>query len=342
MAVRLNFEAAVGAAISCRQNPARRSCRYRRHRVLRHPSTAPATTFPDPDGTGRTVVRGMPEGRAAASVLRGRPIRHSDVDGHGHRGRSLAILASLAFGHQGRRPGGAVYVEGHFLRSRRKDLRAAEELGLFASKLLGGRGADPRKRPSSNALPSDHGAEIILDRSGDGRHPTQVDDRRRRGFPPITLVRTWRRAERRRASARGRRHRRRCAAGNSRQNRSDAPVARLPREPRRRRLERHEGGYYNPSDGAPTPGPETAGDHRYPALPSRKISIESIVAAPIPTASTASGPRRRKPSPVPVIILITYATHGGCGIPRALGGSSRARQRLISGRPQVDTDRKKN
>ena len=97
-----------------------------------------------------------------------------DVDGH-DTAQKLAILASLAFGTKVAQS--AVYVEG-ISSIAPEDLRAAEQLG-YRVKLLGRRGADRQGHRTARA--PDHGAEIVLDRAGDGRH--QCGDHRRRRHP---------------------------------------------------------------------------------------------------------------------------------------------------------------
>ena len=129
-----------------------------------------------------------------------------DVDGH-DTAQKLAILASLAFGTKVAQS--AVYVEG-ISSIAPEDLRAAEELG-YRVKLLGRRGADRQGHRTARA--SDHGAEIVLDRAGDGRH--QCGDHRRRGHSADHAGRPGRRRCCDRVG-RGRRYRR-CRARHPRQ-----------------------------------------------------------------------------------------------------------------------------
>ena len=56
-----------------RQDPARGAGGHRRQSRLRHPQRH-LQLHPDPDGTGRPVVRRMPEGRAAPRLRRGQPV----------------------------------------------------------------------------------------------------------------------------------------------------------------------------------------------------------------------------------------------------------------------------
>ena len=95
-----------------------------------------------------------------------------DVDGH-DTAQKLAILASLAFGTKVSQS--AIYVEG-ISSIKPEDLRAAEELG-YRVKLLGVAVRTAKGHRAARA--SDHGAEDVVDRPGDGRH--QCGDHRRRG-----------------------------------------------------------------------------------------------------------------------------------------------------------------
>ena len=124
-----------------------------------------------------------------------------DVDGH-DTAQKLAILASLAFGTKVAQS--AVYVEG-ISSIAPEDLRAAEELG-YRVKLLGVAVRTAQGHRAARA--SDHGAEIILDRAGDGRH--QRRDHRRRGHSADHAGRSRRRGRCDRLRG-GRRHRRRRA-----------------------------------------------------------------------------------------------------------------------------------
>ena len=122
-----------------------------------------------------------------------------DVDGH-DTAQKLAILASLAFGTKVAES--AVYVEG-ISSITPEDLKAASELG-YRVKLLGvavrtAKGIEQRVHP-------DHGAEIILDRPGDGCDQRGRHRRRGHSADHAGGPRRRRRCDR---LGRGRRHRRR-------------------------------------------------------------------------------------------------------------------------------------
>ncbi len=172
-----------------------------------------------------------------------------DVDGH-DTAQKLAILASLAFGTKVAQS--AVYVEG-ISSIAPEDLRAAEELG-YRVKLLGRRGAHRQGHRAARA--SDHGAEIVLDRAGDGRH--QRRDHRRRRHSADHAGGTGRRRCRD-GVRRGGRHRRRGArhsrqavrapggaAARNQQGADGAPRGRLLHPPDGARPGRHRRHHRHP------------------------------------------------------------------------------------------------
>ncbi len=128
-----------------------------------------------------------------------------DVDGH-DTAQKLAILASLAFGTKVAQS--AVYVEG--ISSIAPERFARCRGTRFSRQAAWGRGANRQRHRAARA--SDHGAEILLDRAGDGRH--QRDNDRRSGHPADHAGRSrrWWRGD---SLGRGRRHRR-CRARHSR------------------------------------------------------------------------------------------------------------------------------
>ena len=96
-------------------------------------------------------------------------------------------------------------------------------------------------------------------------------------------------------------------------------------------MQRHEGGYYIRLLGGRRAGHR--GGHRE-RLAEHSISIEIDRAAPSGPQAAAMPPRRRRPVPV---ILITYATTEDA-VRKALAAVQR--DRVISGRPQIDPHRK--
>ena len=236
-----------------------------------------------------------------------------DVDGH-DTAQKLAILASLAFGTKVAQS--AVYVEG-ISSIAPEDLRAASDLG-YRVKLLGV--AVQHRQRHRAARASDHGAEILLDRAGDGRD--QCGHHRRRGHSADHAGRPGRRWCRDRIR-RARRHRR-CRARRPRQ--SVRPAGRAPARHREGADGTARGRLLHPPDGARSR--RHRGDHRDAAR--RAEDFDRIDRAASPQwrrRAKAAG----KASPVPVL-LITYATHEDA-VHRALAAVQR--DKVISGRPQV-------
>ena len=194
----LNFEAAVGPPY-----PSSRRC------AKALPGTSVNRVYGILNGTCNYILTRMEqEGLSFAECLKdAQRLGYAeanpsfDVDGH-DTAQKLAILASLAFGTKVAQS--AVYVEG-ISSIAPEDLRAAEELG-YRVKLLGVAVTDRQGHRAARA--SDHGAEIVLDRAGDGRH--QCGHHRRRGHSADHAGRPRRRRCGDRISG-GRRHRRRCA-----------------------------------------------------------------------------------------------------------------------------------
>ena len=194
----LNFEAAVGAAIPV-------------VKTLREglAGTAINRVYGILNGTCNYILTRMEqEGLSFAECLKdAQRLGYAeanpsfDVDGH-DTAQKLAILASLAFGTKVAQS--AVYVEG-ISSIAPEDLRAAERTRL-SRQAARGRGADREGHRAARA--SDHGAEIVLDRAGDGRH--QCGDHRRRGHSADHAGRAGR-GRRGDRLGRGRRHRRRRA-----------------------------------------------------------------------------------------------------------------------------------
>ena len=169
-AVALNFEAAVGGAIpivkTLREGLAGNSLSAR----LRHPQRH-LQLHPDADGAGGLSFADMPEGRAAARLCRGR----SDLRRRRLRHRAEAgDPGEPRLRHQGRR--GRDLCRGHLVDRAAKISAPADELG-YRIKLLGVAVRTATGHRAARA--SDHGAEIVADRAGDGRD--QRGDHRRRG-----------------------------------------------------------------------------------------------------------------------------------------------------------------
>ena len=127
--VLLNFEAAVAGGIPVIKTLREALAGNTRHPRLRHPQRH-LQLHPDPDGERGPVLRGLPRGRAAARLCRGRP----DLRHRGQRHRAQAVDPDrLAFGTQ--IAADDIYVEG-ISNITPADIRAAAELG-YRIKLLG-------------------------------------------------------------------------------------------------------------------------------------------------------------------------------------------------------------
>ena len=202
------------------QDPARRACRHRRQPRLRHPQRH-LQLHPDPDGAGGAVVCRMPEGRAAARLCRSQSV----VRRRWPRHRAEACdPGQPRLRHQGGAERGL--CRRHLLdRAGRSARGRGTRLPRQAARR---RGAHRQGHRAARA--SDHGAEIVLDRAGDGRH--QRRDHRRRGHSADHAGGTGRRRCRDRVR-RGRRHRRRGARHSRQAVRASGGAA--ARRPARRR-----------------------------------------------------------------------------------------------------------
>jgi homoserine dehydrogenase len=237
-----------------------------------------------------------------------------DVDGH-DTAQKLAILASLAFGTKVNQS--AVYVEG-ISSIAPEDLKAAEELG-YRVKLLGvavrtETGIEQRVHPTM--VPKSSSIAQVMDVT----NAVTIDGE---GIPPITLVGPG-------------------AGGAATASAVLADIADVARGIRavpfgrpvdklktttKAPMKRHEGGYYIRLMARDLPGTAATIATR---LAEQKISIESIVQRH-PDGAVDLLDARRKPTPVPVI-LITYATSEDA-VYRALHAVQQ--DRVITGRPQV-------
>lgn len=237
-----------------------------------------------------------------------------DVDGH-DTAQKLAILASLAFGTKVNQS--AVYVEG-ISSIAPEDLKAAEELG-YRVKLLGvavrtETGIEQRVHPTM--VPKSSSIAQVMDVT----NAVTIDGE---GIPPITLVGPG-------------------AGGAATASAVLADIADVARGIRavpfgrpvdklktttKAPMKRHEGGYYIRLMARDLPGTAATIATR---LAEQKISIESIVQRH-PDGAVDLLDARRKPTPVPVI-LITYATSEDA-VHRALHAVQQ--DRVITGRPQV-------
>ena len=151
------------------QDAARGACRHRRQPRLRHPQRH-LQLHPDPDGAGGPVVRRMPEGRAAARLCRSQSV----VRRRRPRHRAEACdPGQPRLRHQGGAERGL--CRRHLLD---RAGRSARGRGTRLSRQAAWRGGAHRQGHRA-ARASDHGAEIVLDRAGDGRH--QRRHHRRRG-----------------------------------------------------------------------------------------------------------------------------------------------------------------
>ena len=202
------------------QDPARGSCRHRHQSRLRH-SQRHLQLHPDPDGAGGPVVRRMPEGRAASRLCRGQSVVRRRRPRHRAEARDSG---QPRLRHQGGAERGL--CRRHFLdRAGRSARRGRTRLPRQAARR---RGADRKGHRAARA--SDHGAEIVLDRAGDGRH--QCGDHRWRGHSADHAGRSGRRRCCDRVR-RGRRHRR-CRARHPRQAVRPSGRRNCARPPRRR------------------------------------------------------------------------------------------------------------
>ena len=186
-----------------RQDPARGACGHRHQSRLRHPQRH-LQLHPDPDGAGGVVVRRMPEGRPAARLCRGQSVIRRRRPRHRAEARDPG---EPRLRHQGCAERGL--CRRHFLdhaggSARRRRTRLSRQTAR-------GRGAHRQGHRAARA--SDHGAEIVLDRAGDGRH--QCGDDRRRRYSADHTGRPGR-GRSGHGFRRGRRHRR-CRARHPRQ-----------------------------------------------------------------------------------------------------------------------------
>ncbi|HEX7791690.1 MAG TPA: homoserine dehydrogenase [Afipia sp.] len=237
-----------------------------------------------------------------------------DVDGH-DTAQKLSILASLAFGTKVNQ--GAVYVEG-ISSIAPEDLRAAEELG-YRVKLLGvavrtESGIEQRVHPTM--VPKSSSIAQVMDVT----NAVTIDGD---GIPPITLVGPGAGGA---ATASAVLADIADVARGIRALPFGRPVAKL-KTTDKAPMKRHEGGYYIRLMARDLAGTAATIATR---LAEQKISIESIVQRH-PDGAVDLLDARRKPSPVPVI-LITYATTEDA-VRRALQAVQQ--DRVITGRPQV-------
>jgi homoserine dehydrogenase len=212
---------------------------------------------------GGAVLRRMPEGCAAAGLRRGRSdlrhrrFRHRAQARHS-RERSPSARRSIA--EQ------AIYVEG--IESITPPICRRRTNSAIASSCWASPSGPIRHRA---ARAPDHGAQIVGDRAGDGRHQRRHHRRRRR--PPLTLVGPGAGGERD-SLGRRRRYRRR---------RARHPLApfglpvRTLRKTEKAPMQRHEGGYYIRLMARDRPG---NGGRIATRLAEQKISLESHRAAP--------------------------------------------------------------
>ena len=165
----LNYEAAVGRAIPVIKTLREGPDWYRYQSRLRH-SQRHLQLHPDPDGAGGPVVCRMPEGCAAARLCRGQSV----VRRRWPRHRAEACdPCQPRLRHQGGAERGL--CRRHLLdRAGRPARGRRTRLPRQAA-----RGGGAHRQGHRAARASDHGAEIVLDRAGDGRH--QCRDHRRRG-----------------------------------------------------------------------------------------------------------------------------------------------------------------
>ena len=253
-----------------------RGIRRQRHRAhLRHPQRH-LQLHPDADGAGGARLRRLPEGRAAARLCRGR----SDLRHRGPRHRAEAVdPGEPRLRHQGRRE--RDLRRGHLLdpagRHRR---RRRARLPRQAARR---RREDRQGHRAARA--SDHGAQGLRHRPGDGRHQCRhhrsqrhqsdhVDrpGRRRHGDRLVGVVRHRRRRARHAAAAV------RPAGGEAdgrEQGADAAPRGRLLHPPAGARQARHRG------------------DHREASGASRRFRWNRSCSA-IPRA-----PPRPRPNPAP-------------------------------------------
>ena len=239
-----------------------------------------------------------------------------DIEGH-DTAQKLSILASLAFGTKV--DPAAIYVEGI-------SSIAPEDLELGRRARLSRQAARRRGRYRQGhraARASDHGAQGLRHRAGDGRDQRR-DGRCRRGRGDHAgRSRRRRHGDRLRGGGGHRRYRARRAHAAVRPGDGSGSST-----SRKAPMQRHEGGYYIRLLARDKPGTAATIARR---LAQQGISLESIV-------QRHSGPRPQggdKPDktagPVPVI-LITYATTEDA-VRRALAAVKR--DRVISGAPQV-------
>ena len=310
MAARLNFEAAVGAAIPV-------------VKTLREglAGTAINRVYGILNGTCNYILTRMEqEGLSFAECLKdAQRLGYAeanpsfDVDGH-DTAQKLAILASLAFGTKVSQS--AVYVEG-ISSIAPEDLRAAAELG-YRVKLLGvavrtAKGIEQRVHPTM--VPKTSSIAQVMGVT----NAVTIDGE---GIPPITLVGPGAGGA---ATASAVVADIADVARGIRALPFGRPVERL-RAIEKAPMERHEGGYYIRLMARDLAGTAATIATR---LAEQKISIELIVQrhADGVDAVRMTG----KAAPVPVI-LITYATSEDA-VHRALDAVQR--DKVISGRPQV-------
>jgi homoserine dehydrogenase len=237
-----------------------------------------------------------------------------DIDGH-DAAQKLSILASLAFGLKV--DARAVYVEGIRTISL-ADLDAASELG-YRIKLLGvavktDSGIEQRVHPTM--VPKDSAIAQVM---GVTNAVTVDAD----GIAPITLVGPGAGGL---ATASAVVADIADIACGTRTPPFGRPISRMSVS-RKAPMQHHEGGYYIRFMARDQPGTAATIATR---LAEQHISLESIVQRHTGGRLPANG-RKRKPEPVPVI-LITYATSEDA-VRKALAAIKR--DRVISGEPQL-------